>query len=265
MNTRVLAAALVASLVLAACTRSTVLAPVARDPRVDDLTSDNQPLAGQHVVRNGDTLYAVAFRYGLDFRDLAAWNAIVAPYRIVPGQRLRLTRGSAEPAIVQPVAPAARDPVSTPAAKPAPKAADVSSEPASRSAATDGARPLRASWLWPAKGRVSASFARSGKKGIDIAGRAGQPVLAAAHGRVVYSGGGLIGYGELIIIKHNKHYLSAYGHNATLLVKQGEMVQGGQQIAKMGHSGTDAIKLHFEIRRDGKPVDPIRYLPKRVE
>ena len=117
-------------------------------------------------------------------------------------------------------------------------------------------------WRWPTRGKVIGAFGRSGRKGIDVAGRFGQPVVAAAGGKVVYSGGGLIGYGELIIVKHNKQYLSAYAHNSKLLVQEGAIVKGGQRIAEMGRTGADQVKLHFEIRRNGKPVDPIRYLPK---
>jgi lipoprotein NlpD len=117
-------------------------------------------------------------------------------------------------------------------------------------------------WRWPARGKVVTSFSASGRKGIDIEGRFGQTVMAAAGGRVVYSGSGLIGYGQLIIVKHNKRYLSAYAHNNKLLVKEGDAVKGGQRIAEMGRSGPNRALLHFEIRRDGKPIDPLRYLPK---
>ena len=117
-------------------------------------------------------------------------------------------------------------------------------------------------WRWPAKGKVVTSFSRSGGKGIDIAGKFGQTIVAASAGRVVYSGSGLIGYGQLIIVKHNKRYLSAYAHNNKILVKEGDTVTGGQRIAEMGRSGSNRAMLHFEIRRDGKPIDPLRYLPK---
>jgi lipoprotein NlpD len=117
-------------------------------------------------------------------------------------------------------------------------------------------------WRWPAKGKVVTSFSRSGGKGIDIAGKFGQVIVAASDGSVVYSGSGLIGYGQLIIVKHNKRYLSAYAHNNKILVKEGDTVKGGQRIAEMGRSGSNRAMLHFEIRRDGKPIDPMRYLPK---
>ena len=117
-------------------------------------------------------------------------------------------------------------------------------------------------WQWPARGEVVTSFSRSGGKGIDIAGSFGQAIVAASDGEVVYSGSGLIGYGQLIIVKHNKRYLSAYAHNNKILVKEGDTVKGGQRIAEMGRSGSNRALLHFEIRRDGKPIDPVRYLPK---
>jgi lipoprotein NlpD len=131
-----------------------------------------------------------------------------------------------------------------------------------RAASADGDDDDRLDWLWPAKGRVIAGFSDSANlKGIDIAGTAGEPVLAAAPGRVVYAGSGLRGYGKLVIIKHNKTYLSAYAHNREILVKEGQQVQRGQKIAEMGNSDADQVKLHFEIRRLGKPMDPARYLP----
>ena len=126
----------------------------------------------------------------------------------------------------------------------------------------DGAAPVER-WHWPTKGKVIGSFGKSGRKGIHLAGSYEQPVVAAAAGRVVYSGAGLVGYGRLIVLKHNKHFFSAYAHNSKILVKEGEVVKGGQRIALMGSSGSDKVKLHFEIRRDGKPVDPLRYLPRQ--
>ena len=120
-------------------------------------------------------------------------------------------------------------------------------------------------WLWPTDGEVIRKFSQdtAGKKGIAIGGRKGQPVVAAAGGEVVYSGSGLLGYGQLIIINHNKNYLSAYAHNSSLLVKEGDVVEAGQQIAKLGDTGTDRAMLHFEIRHNGRPVDPLKHLPAR--
>ena len=124
-------------------------------------------------------------------------------------------------------------------------------------------QPEALAWVWPATGRVLRGFSEGGNKGLDISGRTSSPVRAAARGRVVYSGSGLVGYGKLIIVKHNKSYLSAYAHNDRLLVKEGDSVRGGQRIAQMGQTGTQEVKLHFEIRRDGRPVDPLIYLPRR--
>jgi lipoprotein NlpD len=190
----------------------------------------------RHVVRSGETLSVIAARYGRDFRDLARWNNLGDGSLIYPGQVIRLT-------------PPAGGTVARPAPRPAsPPPADPPPD-----------------WHWPTSGRIVAEFNGSGTSGsgLLIAGKAGQPVRAAAGGKVVYSGGGLIGYGQLIIVKHNDTYLSAYGHNASLLVKEGESIKKGQRIATMGEGPGQAPRLHFEIRRNGKPVDPRRYLPAR--
>jgi lipoprotein NlpD len=149
-----------------------------------------------------------------------------------------------------------------PAAAAAPAArADAGAQ--HRAQTSRASAPQRVVWVWPARGRVLRGFAEGGSKGVDIGARLGAPVRAAADGRVVYSGSGLVGYGKLIILKHNNSYLSAYAHNDRLLVKEGDSVVGGQRIAHMGQTGTQEVKLHFEIRRDGKPVDPLKYLPTR--
>jgi lipoprotein NlpD len=216
------------------------------------------PASGAHVVREGDTLYGIAWRYGLDFREIARWNRIGPPYVVHPGQQVRLQG----PAVRREAAPE----VSTAARRPGPPAPDrdrrtAGAAPAAvGAAASDDARgPV--GWTWPARGRIVRRFAEEGSKGLDIAASLGAPVRAAAPGRVVYSGSGLVGYGKLIIVKHNNSYLSAYAHNDRLLVEEGESVSGGQHIAQMGHTGTQEVKLHFEIRRDGQPVDPLDYLP----
>lgn len=212
-----------------------------------------------HRVEDGETLYSIGWAYGYDYRTLAAWNNIDAPYVIQPGQWLRI----APPGASSPVhtAPEAGGVVQASASPP------VKHPPAPPSHA-DAAVPLAHSairWSWPARGKLVVKFSpdRPMQKGVDIAGSLGEPVRAAAAGRVVYSGDGLIGYGNLIIIKHNEHYLSAYGYNRTLLVKEGEEVTRGQEIAEMGTAGSGHkdIKLHFEIRRDGDPVNPLNYLP----
>jgi lipoprotein NlpD len=201
------------------------------------------------TVRRGQTLYRIATDNGINARDLAAWNGIAPPYTIYPGQRLRLyPGGSSRP--VSGGTTASRPPASAPRPPPAPVAAPPSS-------------PFP--WRWPVDGALLTRYAAGEptQQGIDIGGSAGIPVRAAADGVVVYSGSGLVGYGELVIIKHNEQWLSAYGHNRARLVNEGQVVKAGQQIAEMGHSGAARDMLHFEIRYNGKPVDPLAYLPKR--
>lgn len=210
-------------------------------------------------VRRGDTLYSIAWRAGKDFRSLARLNGIRPPYTIYPGQLIRLhsaTRQPQTPAKPQVQAKPRSATAATPEERPATR-----TRPATRSAPASAA--LR--WQWPANGPVLSSYSAKdpSRKGIKIGGSAGQAVVAAEAGRVVYSGSGLIGYGQLIIIKHNDNYLSAYGHNAKLLVKEGETVVRGTRIADMGRSNDGRAMLHFEIRRDGHPIDPMTMLPRR--
>jgi lipoprotein NlpD len=351
---------------------STPLAPVvelsqpAANSAADDSTQPARAAGGAetyHVVR-GDTLHTIAFKHGLDYRDIAAWNGIVPPYRIFAGQDLRLTppasAGSrsagvaaaapqvpkAAPAPPPKAAPAASAPAVASAA-PAPNSPrntaplfeDVTTEPAmpadigktpvpsstasstpAVATATPAARPESTAktatasigikgaaaaepaasksvppptdagskqattdtpskivedsvatsanglaWRWPGKGALAGTFVAGDqtRQGIDIAGKAGDPVLAAGDGEVVYSGNGLLGYGELIIVKHNASFLSAYGHNRKRLVQEGDKVKAGQQIAEMGSSASSRDELHFEIRKNGKPVNPLDYLPAR--
>lgn len=197
----------------------------------------------QHIVRSGETLFTIAWRYGKDHRDLARWNGLGDGSLIYPGQAIRLT-GPANSAPRRQSPPAAKAPSRT--------LPDIPSQPSP-------------AWAWPTSGKVASEFdGKSGSgTGIVVAGRAGQPVKAAAAGRVVYSGGGLIGYGQLIILKHNDTYLSAYGYNASLLVKEGDTIKKGQRIATMGEGPGQEPRLHFEIRRNGKPVNPRQYLPAR--
>lgn len=236
---------------LAACGGSPARAPVEgrQGPAVERSPADI------HTVRRGDTLYSIAWAHGLDFRDVARWNTITPPYRIYPGQRLSLAAPSAS------AAAARRPTVKESPAKPPPSARPpppARQPPSSAPPKTVG--PLK--WQWPATGLLEARFGGGGgSKGIDIAGRQGTAIIAASAGKVVYSGGGLRGYGKLIIIKHNNTHLSAYAHNDQLLVQEGEWVNGGQRIARMGQSGTTRVKLHFQIRRNGQPVDPLLYLP----
>ncbi|GAB2610219.1 peptidoglycan DD-metalloendopeptidase family protein [Novilysobacter erysipheiresistens] len=204
------------------------------------------------VVQRGDNLYRIATENGIALRDLAAWNGIAPPYTIYPGQRLRLYPGSQSPRASTGNATRPSPPRSTalPASTPAPSAPPVNSGVA---------------WRWPVDGQLLSRFeaGEPTKQGIDIAGTGGAPVRASGDGTVVYSGSGLVGYGELIIIKHNEHWLSAYGHNRNRLVNEGAVVKAGQQIAELGRTGAARDMLHFEIRYNGKPVDPLKYLPQK--
>jgi lipoprotein NlpD len=217
---------------------------------------------GVYRIRRGDTLHAIAFRFGIDHRDLARWNQIEAPYLIYPDQILKLTRpvGGSSPGLQtpanngktsKPVTPPAKVPKTT--AKPAPKV----SAPVVRTEA-----PM--SWLWPVQGRLIRGFVANdpARNGLDISASEGQGIIASAAGTVVYSGNGLIGFGELIIIKHSELMLSAYAHNRVRLVAEGAQVKQGQKIAELGRNDRNEAILHFEIRVNGRPVDPRKYLPK---
>ena len=204
--------------------------------------------AAYHVVRSGETLYSISRKYGMEYRTLASINGVQPPYTLYKGQRLSL-RGKTKAA-----APKAKAPKLT---------ANSTAQPAT--AKTGKGVKFDGKWKWPARGRLLRGYKPNepGKKGINIGGHSGQPVKAAASGKVVYVGSGLVGYGRLIIIRHNEHLLSSYGHNSKLLVAEGEHVKTGQTIAKMGSSGTSRTELYFEIRKDGKPVNPLVYLPKK--
>lgn len=227
---------------------------------------------GRHVVKPGETLYSIAWRYGRDYRELGSANGIGAPWHLRAGQVLRLdVRGNvtstAQTGNVS--RPVAKPPASRPVAKSPPRQEPkpaVSKAP-NRQAPLSGQSQTVASinWRWPHIGTVIAGYSTSGKvnKGVDIAGNPGDAVKAAAGGNVVYAGSGLLGYGNLIIVNHNEHYLSAYAHNRKILVQEGEDVKAGQVIAELGSSGSDRPKLHFEIRKNGNPVDPMHYLPPR--
>ena len=223
-----------------------------------------QPESEYREVHAGDTLYSIAWDSGRDYKEVAAWNHIRPPYTIVPGQKLRLYPPEAETERqgrqkTQPVSPS---PDATVSSK------DVSvhkAAPVEKSfPAPAGVVPRYGSWAWPAEGNLLDQYAVNGpSKGIDIGGKKGQPILAAESGQVVYQGSGLRGYGQLIIIKHNADFLSAYAHCDTIYVKEGSVIKRGQKIAAMGNSGVDKVKLHFEIRYRGAPVDPLNYLPKK--
>ena len=207
---------------------------------------------GWYTVKTGDTLYSIAWRYGLDYQQLVVWNNISSDYVIQPGQQLKLlgpdtTTGESKN----------NQPTQTS------KQSKTTSQKNSTGTVASNSGPVQ--WRWPTEGKVLNTFAinKLGQRGIDIGGELGQPVYAVADGKVVYSGNGLAGYGNLVIIKHNDTYLSAYAYNHQRLVKEGANVKAGKVISKMGRSGDGTTRLHFEIRKNGKPVDPIKYLPKR--
>lgn len=224
------------------------------------------PESGHHVVSRGDTLYAIAWRYHLDYRDVARWNGIRPPYLIYPGDKIQLRRPPTSPISRQARTPS--PPLSKSGQTPSPPIEQAQRQPPTRQPAADKASSSVATagpikWSWPTEGQLIKTKSPTAEKGIKIGGRNGQNIHAAAPGQVVYSGSGLIGYGKLIIIKHNDTYLSAYAHNDKLLVKEGDSVKGGQQIATMGADSNGRTVLHFEIRRDGQPIDPLTQLPKR--
>jgi lipoprotein NlpD len=231
------------------------------------------PADGNYRVQPGDTLTSIAVAYGQDVKDLARWNGIDDPSRIRVGQVLRVVPPTTAAAVVPvaPAGPATTRPLdgaatapgaATPPAESAPAPGPVASIPEKKPA--PAAAPAPASdWIWPASGRVIEKFDEKRNKGIGIAGKEGDPVVASADGQVVYSGSGLRGYGNLVILKHDEHFISAYAHNRQILVKQGQTVKRGQRIAEIGKTETTEPKLHFEIRREGKPVDPLAYLPPR--
>jgi lipoprotein NlpD len=235
--------------------------------------AENAGKPGFYTVRPGDTLIRVGLDHGQNWRDVARWNAIDNPNLIEVGQVLRVAPPTAEAAASAPrgpvgeaaraeiatapasaVSPGAMTPPIAPAAEPRPLGAGPG--PAAADEAVD--------WAWPASGSVVTGFDEArGVKGLSIGGKAGDPVLAAADGRVVYAGSGLRGYGNLVIVKHNNTFLTAYAHNQALLVKEDQAVRRGQKIAEMGSTDAERVKLHFEVRRQGRPVDPARLLPAR--
>lgn len=311
MKTRIIVPVL-AMLVLASCSTRQPAPVVERKPAeiARPGQTDVKPAAPSpattaaptkvHVVQKGETLIAVALQYGLDYKELAAWNNIENVNLIHVGQEIRLSQPASAPAqtgVVATPLPTTGVPVARPIDTPAPVAG--TSDPAgglvktgplaikvpySDKALADleaeakgsaGGQPAVAAptapapskgeeekidWAWPAKGKLLAAYTEAGK-GIDIAGTLNTPVLAAADGKVMYSGTGIRGYGKLVILKHSNAFLSAYAHNQNILVKEGQEVKKGQKIAEMGSSDTDQVKLHFEIRKQGKPVDPSKLLP----
>lgn len=229
---------------------------------------ENAGKPGFYTVQRGDTLVRIALDHGQNWRDIARWNNIDNPNLIEVGEVFRVQAPGSEGVVAKPVTTGAATATPLPTPTKLPPAASTPPAPApapataqSPSMAPAGEDDL--AWIWPARGSTVAGFDEAKNKGLDIAGKAGDPVFAAADGRVVYAGSGLRGYGNLVIIKHNNTYLTAYAHNQSLLVKEDQVVKQGQKIAEMGSTDADRVKLHFEIRRQGKPVDPARYLPGR--
>jgi lipoprotein NlpD len=277
----------------AAPTTASPPAPATFDPNVKPPPPgiENLGKPGYYAVRPGDTLIRIGLDNGQNWRDIARWSGVDNPNVIEVGQVLRVVPPSADAngVVVRPVAaagrvdgrplvplPASAASTAAPAAVASAAAPVASGAPAAATPATSAAAlpasavPAAArdpdedlNWAWPAAGSVATPFDDTKSKGLAITGKAGDPVVAAADGRVVYAGSGLRGYGNLIIVKHNATYLSAYAHNQTLLVKEEQVVRRGQKIAEMGSSDADSVQLHFEIRRQGKPVDPARLLPPR--
>ena len=270
------------------------------EPRPRPRPKPEAELKREFLVARGDTVYSIAWRHGVDYRALARFNSIRDPFTIYPGQRLRIPgpgdaaapaskAGAAGPAVVSTRGTGVQDaPLPRPVPLPEPsstaKAKSPTPAPVPASKAPAGPRPgagpeiaasskpaavpplatrvvAGLSWSRPTRGKAVGRFGRGGNKGVDIAGEFEQPIRAASRGRVVYAGSGLVGYGKLVIVKHNSRLLSAYAHNERLQVKEGDDVKRGQHIADMGRSAKGKTILHFEIRRDGKPVDPLRYLP----
>jgi len=212
--------------------------------------SENAGKPGYYSVRPGDTLTKIALDHGQAWRDIAKWNGLDNPNVIEVDQVLR-------------VAPVPTENKVASATKPAAAPGQQSPQPAAQTPASTSSTEDGLAFAWPHSGQVLAGFDEVKNKGLDFAGKAGDPVLAAADGKVVYAGSGLRGYGNLVILKHNNTYLTAYAHNQALLVKEDQAVVKGQRIAEMGSSDADRVKLHFEIRKQGKPVDPSKYLPPR--
>lgn len=243
--------------------------------------AENAGKPGYYTVQAGDTLFRIALDSGQTWRDLQAWNNLANPNVIEVGQVLRVIPPAPASTAQAPVAVASPVPSTGVTTAPVTTTAVVSrpltatgtgtstgtTTAAAPAPATAPAAPVTTAdavdFVWPAQGAVIAAFDEAKNKGVSIGGKIGDPVLAAADGRVVYAGAGLRGYGNLIILKHNNTFLTAYAHNQALLVREDQTVRQGQRIAEMGSSDTDRVKLHFEVRRNGKPVDPVAFLPKR--
>ena len=275
---------------VAGCSTTTRQAPVVERPatatthtrpapaRVEEAPKQDE--RGMYTVRKGDTLLRISLDFGQNYRDLVTWNNLANPDDIKVGQVLRVTQPDGERTANVQTQPVPMPPSSTVPRKTEPRADKTpytegkvaETRPGVTPPATTPVAPVippvatdeaRLSWMLPSEGRVVATFDDGRNKGIDIAGKLGQPVVAAGSGKVMYAGSGIRGYGNLVIVKHSNSLLSAYAHNRKITVKEGDNVAKGQVIAEMGDSDADVVKLHFEIRQQGKPVDPTRFLPVR--
>ena len=224
--------------------------------------AENAGKPGYYTIKSGDTLIRIALDNGQNWKDLAKWNNLDNPNLIEVGQVLRVVPPVVE-VVAQPVAGGKSESKVLEAKPPASVASGASSTIASPATTASSARDEEPVWQWPSSGPVIYAFDEGKSKGLGLGGKAGDPVFAAADARVVYAGNGLRGYGNLIILKHNSTYLTAYAHNQTLLVKEDQIVKRGQKIAEMGSTDAERVQLHFEVRRQGKPVDPSKLLPAR--
>ncbi|MDR7334258.1 peptidoglycan DD-metalloendopeptidase family protein [Roseateles asaccharophilus] len=253
-------------------------APAASAPATPEVKpppgAENAGKPGYYTVKPGDALIRIALDNGQSWRDVAKWNGLENPNRIEVGQVLRVVPPGVEPgtATARPIAGAAKTETRPLDAKPPVASASAASAATTAAAPKDTSKDTakdsasdddNLAWAWPVSQPVSAGFDEQRNKGLDFAGKPGDPVLAVADGRVVYAGSGLRGYGNLVIIKHNNTYLTAYAHNRAMLVEQDQVVRKGQRIAEMGSTESDTVKLHFEVRKLGKPVDPAKLLPPR--
>lgn len=286
---------LAALLVLAGCASKS---PAPVDARGGLRTSESAASKETYIVKPGDTIYSIAREHGMDFRELIALNGIDSPSRITPGRVLKIKPPASTSSTVAPVASTApitsevvqarplgantetlkrepkagKEPYSDQAlalaqgsAKPA-ETGGAEAKPEVKPEAKPGEPVLSGdeiAWIWPASGKVVSTFSEGSSKGIDISGKLGDPVIAASDGKVILANNSLRGYGNMIVIKHSNTWLTVYAHNNKMLVKEGQTVTKGQKIAEMGSSDADQVKLHFEVRRQGKPVDPLKYLPQR--
>ncbi|KQV48526.1 peptidase [Pelomonas sp. Root1217] len=227
--------------------------------------AENAGRAGYYTVKPGDALIRIALDNGQSWRDVAKWNSLENPNRIEVGQVLRVVPPGVDPSAVtaKPIASTAKVESRPLDAKPPVAAASAPTASSTGNSTPAASEDDSMAWGWPVAQPISAGFDEQRNKGLDFAGKPGDPVLAVADGRVVYAGSGLRGYGNLVIIKHNSTYLTAYAHNRAMLVEQDQIVRKGQRIAEMGSTESDTVKLHFEVRKLGKPVDPAKLLPPR--